>query len=177
MGNINNPIVTRSGVNVFWYHFWYSYKTYNTRVHKNKLVLNLIKIFLRYGLNLPKNIFFSKYWFRNYKTIYKPKHYFRWSVFINNLSGLESKHRLRLTSNLFYKSKTHLFIYNKWLIIITQWFDPDKRRAHRLKNMNQKSFQNFTLLQASKTLHLKRASIVRVFFSANFINPPLSYKF
>ena len=142
MGNIGNPVVNRLGINVFWQKYWFSENLYSTKVHQNRLILLLIQIYLKYGLQFSKNIFQNFYWFnQSYKNTNK-LNYYRWSNFFNDLSQTETKHRFRLKSGLFYKTKINLLIYNKWLIIVIQWFEPDKKKFHRLKRLNQNNFKN-----------------------------------
>jgi hypothetical protein len=145
VGNIGNPVVNRLGTNIFWQKYWFSENFYSTKLHQYRLILLLVQIYLKYGLQFSKNVFHNFYWFNQ---LYQNKNklsYYRWSNFFNDLSQTETKHRFRLKSGLFYKTKINLLVYNKWLIVILQWFEPDKRRSYRLKKLNQNNFKNIVI--------------------------------
>ena len=177
MGNINNPVINRSGTNVFWYQFWYSHNTYSTHIHKNKLILLLLQIYLKYGLDLPKNIYNNTYWFNKRYKYLLPLKYYRWSLFFNDLNGSQTKHRFRLTSGLFYKTRVSLLSYNKWLLVLTQWFEPDKRQKRRLTKLKQKNFENTVFLTNPSTFHLKRLDLLSKVTETTCLNVNLTYQF
>lgn len=131
----------------------------------------LIQIYLKYGLQFSKNIFQNFYWFNS---LYKKKtqlNYFRWSKFFNDLSQTETKHRFRLKSGLFYRTKINLLTYNKWLIIILQWFEPDKKKLHRLKRLNQSNFKNIV----TRSLEHRKIYFKRFYNTTKFFTIQLNF--
>ena len=143
MGNINNPEVNRWGINLFWYHFWYSNKNYTKRVYQDKLLIILIKVYLKYGLQVSKNIFFNYYWFKIQNRSFIDKRYYRWSIFKDLGTEKEIKYKFRTDFSLFYKTKFVVLRYDNWVIIVTQWFTPTKGNTLVSSQNNIKNFQNF----------------------------------
>jgi hypothetical protein len=64
MGNMGYPVVTRIGINQFWYHHWYSDVNYSSNLKQDNLFDKLVYMYLRYGLTLQNNPFFHEYWYR-----------------------------------------------------------------------------------------------------------------
>lgn len=115
-------------------------------------MLLLIRIYLKYGLSSSKKIYNSTYWFsQNYKTMVFLK-YYRKADFFNNLSQTVAHYQFRLKAPLSYQAKISLFSYNKWFIVLVQWFEPDKRLKHRLTLSKQKIYENFLI---NKDKHIK----------------------
>jgi hypothetical protein len=61
MGNMGYPVVTRIGINQFWYHHWYSDVNYSSNLKQDNLFDKLVYMYLRYGLTLQNNPFFHEY--------------------------------------------------------------------------------------------------------------------
>ena len=156
IGNIGNPIVNRLGRNVFWQHFWYSKLKYNENPHRINLILKLLFLYLKFGLNLTKNIFFSTQWFLPSEKNKNTQHYYRWSFFYNNLSGGYTRHRFRIQSDTVYKTRASVLMYNNWLVVIIQWFEPDKYLRNRVTKLKQVNFiNNYILKKKKKNPHTK----------------------
>ena len=64
MGNMGYPVVTRIGINQFWYRHWYSDVNYSSNLKQDNLFDKLIYMYLKYGLTLQNNQFFHEYWYR-----------------------------------------------------------------------------------------------------------------
>ena len=126
LGNINNPVLNRLGLNIFWYHLWLSPNHFSRFFFQDQLILILIKIYLAYGLDCKKNMFLNRYWFNNFKPTTRRLEYYRWSNFQNKVSGVETSYRFRMKSKLFFQTRSSLLRYNKWLVLFTQWFTPTK---------------------------------------------------
>ena len=52
MGNISSPVITRLGINQWWYHHWNSDKVsnFNRKLSLIRLFLKLFTIYFNYGL-------------------------------------------------------------------------------------------------------------------------------
>lgn len=177
MGNISNPVVNRLGVNVFWYNFWFSKNQYSYHLQKNKLILLLLQIYLKYGLDLPRNVYTDPYWFNHQSASVNKTNYYRWSLFFNELNKSQTRHRFRVNAGLFYKTRLVLLKYNRWLLVLTQWFEPDRRRQARLTRFKQKDFQNVTFFARQSTPHVKRLKVLNKAALITSFNPRLIYQF
>lgn len=156
---------------------WYSNKIYNKKIYINHLLLLLIKVYLTYGLNIPKHVYTNNYWF-NYRVKYATKtNYYRWSVFTNEMTGEQSRYRFRTDSGLFYQTRVSLFSYNRWLLVLTQWFEPDKQRLKRLTRLSHKNFENTLLNFPKKQAGLSRFVLLRKLILTSRSTCPSLYKF
>jgi hypothetical protein len=65
IGNVSSPVITRLGVNQFWYRHWYNDFGVNflRSLHAGNLVESLLKIYLDYGLFFRSNPLVHTYWF------------------------------------------------------------------------------------------------------------------
>ena len=64
------PVLTRLGLNQFWYKNWYSDINFKSNFKQDKIFINLVKFYLTYGLTFISNIFFNEYFFtKNSKNI------------------------------------------------------------------------------------------------------------
>lgn len=177
MGNISNPVVNRLGVNVFWYNFWFSSQEYSYHLQKDNLILLLLRIYLKHGLDLPKNIYANPYWFTYANATIDKTKYYRWSLFFNELNKSQTRHRFRVTAGLFYKARLVLLKYNKWVLVLTQWFEPDRRKRARLTRFRQKDFRNVTFFAEQSTPHSSRLRALNTGALLTVTNPTLTYRF
>ena len=95
----------------------------------------------------------------------------------NELYKSQTRHRFRVTAGLFYKTRLILLKYNKWVILLTQWFEPDKRKARRLTQLRQKNFQNTTFTNKQVKVHLKRFWLLNQLTLAKSLTPHSTYQF
>lgn len=176
MGNMNSALVNRWGLNIFWYNFWYSTKAYNLKVHQNRLINVLLKIYLKFGINNLKSFYTNPYWF-NFKTFSKSEKYFRWGIISKTTEELPRQYRFRLESESFFKSKVILLRYNYWMIVIIQWYKPIKGKTFKKQTSNTKVLENFYFNFKEKKLKINRfRTVVNYFFSKKLIYG-LTYKF
>ena len=67
---MGNPVITRLGVNQFWYKHWYSDHKYNQLVKEDILITQFTKFYLNHGIIRDSNPFVHEYWYRKpYKKI------------------------------------------------------------------------------------------------------------
>lgn len=145
MGNMSNPCINRWGLNTFWYRFWFSDTSYSNNLQQDQIFVKLLNIYFNYGIELPKSIFFSNYWF--HKTL-KPSQfpeYYRFSTFRNQTLGLHSSYRLRSGVTDVYPMRLWLFKYNNWVVINFYWFQPFKKRLSRKLGKSVKPRELFRL--------------------------------
>lgn len=173
MGNISNPLANRWGLNIFWYHFWYSDNIYSKNIHQDKLILDLIKIYLKYGLNFKKNIFINNYWFINGSKTISLYKYYRWTNFKNLITNYVTKYKFRIQSNEIFKTRFSIFRYNHWLILLAQWFVPNKRKTTSVNKKKTLDFKNFYYSYSKKDFNLQRLSLLQ---EKNFLSN-LTYTF
>ena len=58
---MGNPVITRLGINQFWYKHWYSDTTTSQNIKQDDSFEKLINIYLNYGLSFNTNPFIHEY--------------------------------------------------------------------------------------------------------------------
>ena len=101
MGNISSPVITRLGVNQFWYKHWYSDTMHADYLKQDKFLTKLIRLYLNYGLTYKSNLFIHEYWYKpNYKRLRTENTLdyskcFRRFFYTNDTLGIEHSYLLR----------------------------------------------------------------------------------
>jgi hypothetical protein len=126
------PVITRLGINQFWYNHWYSDTMFFLNSKQDKSLLKLFKIYLNYGITFPTSLFFHEFYFRNsYGHVRKSFIFKNWKFFRKvyfSCSSLEIEHSyfLRKKSGEFFPLRFWLLRYSKWVILIFSCFKPLK---------------------------------------------------
>lgn len=137
MGNISNPIITRLGINQFWYKHWLSdhrFSNFRRVLGQDKCIEKLLYLYLNYGLIFRNNPFFHKFWFNSelskqgVKTQFITLKYFRRFMYNNKSVGLEYSYTLRNNSGEYFPMKLWVLRFNNWVIISLHWFKPVKKK-------------------------------------------------
>ena len=131
VGNVSNPCINRWGMNTFWHRFWYSDTNYSLNVSQDRNFTKLINLYLYYGLSVPRNLFYSQYWYKKeFKTFNNPQ-YFRHLTIKNRVLKFLSVYRLRERTADVYPMKIWILKYDHWVIINFYWFQPNKKKKTR----------------------------------------------
>lgn len=132
LGNMGYPVITRLGINQFWYNHWYSDTIFFLNSKQDKSLLKLFKIYLNYGITFPTSLFFHEFYFRNsYKHIrslvtFKNWKFFRKVYFSCTSLEIEHSYFLRKKSSEFFPLRFWLLRYSKWIILLFSCFKPLK---------------------------------------------------
>nr|YP_010049536.1 ribosomal protein S3a [Strombidium cf. sulcatum]QPL15941.1 ribosomal protein S3a [Strombidium cf. sulcatum] len=133
MGNMGFPVVTRLGINQFWYKYWSTDKRYSLRLSQVKVTNSFIKLFLKYGFYIYTNTLLHEYWFyksfKRRRVLLHQKHnwqYFRRAFMTDHIAGTKDQFLIRKETLEFFPMRTWIFKYLKWVIVMVKWFVPDK---------------------------------------------------
>lgn len=133
MGNMGFPVITRLGINQFWYKHWNTDKRYSLRVGQVRSAELFIKLFLKYGFYVYTNTLIHEYWFhksfkrrRVAKHLNQNWHYFRKAFMTDHIAGTKDQFLIRKETFEFFPMKTWFFKYLKWVVVMVKWFVPDK---------------------------------------------------
>jgi len=141
------PVVTRLGINQFWYKHWYSDVIYDLN-HKNDLSFEFIlNIYLNYGLlHTKNNLFTHEYWYRKCYSRLKVhkrlvlknnlKLYFRKYFYTNSTLAIEHSYFIRLTTPEYFPMRIWAFKYLNWVIFSVHWYKPLKYSKTKLRIKN-----------------------------------------
>jgi hypothetical protein len=139
------PVITRLGVSQFWYHHWYSDKTYFLNTKQDRLLLELIKLYLDYGLSFQHNIFFHEYYFspklrkRRVNQSILNLRYFRRFFFSNYTLGIEHSYFLRYHSGEYFPFRFWLMRHSGWIIVCFNCFKPVKIKPNKKNFIKRES--------------------------------------
>jgi len=135
MGNMANPVLTRLGINQFWYKYWYSDKYYSLFLKQDYTLEMLLKFYLKYGLTISDNLFLNNYYYFNKKirTIKKQIQYYRYYYYTNITLSIEHNYKLRINTDEYFPMRVWLFRYLNWFIFSIKWFKPLKKKFKKNK--------------------------------------------
>jgi hypothetical protein len=178
MGNMGFPVITRLGINQFWYNHWvndFSYK-YNSKVVR--VALDSIYMYFKFGVTLINSLNVSSYWFpKSVKTkaISKIKAdknlYFRRKFVINERFSVNVSWDFNKTVGEYFPMRTWFMRYSNWTVIFTFWFKPIKNTSKNIVSdpipnaRRSVRFSNFNI----STYLTKRALIVSNLISNKYV--------
>jgi hypothetical protein len=169
------PVLTRLGLNQFWYKNWYSDINFKTNFKQDKIFLQLIKFYLNYGLMFTNNIFFNEYFFnKNLKNkrltslIYNKK-FFRKFFFSNDVLNIEHSYFLRYKTGEYFPFRIWIIKYSNWIILNFTCYKPIKNKIRSKMSIKKElSSVNPALSHSSLRSKLVRYNILFIFFKKYF---------
>lgn len=135
LGNMTHPVVTRLGVNQFWYKHWFSDTMHTASLHQDKLLTKLVYLYLNYGLTTKSNPFVHEYWYKasfsklRVGNVTDYTRCFRRFFYTNDTLGIEHSYLIRNRTPEYFPLKLWLFRYAGWFIISIKWFKPIKTKS------------------------------------------------
>ena len=63
---MGNPVITRLGINQFWYKHWYSDSSRQLNLKQDDSLSLLLDLYLNYGLTFKSNPFIHEYWYKRF---------------------------------------------------------------------------------------------------------------
>ena len=173
---MSNPVITRLGINQFWYQHWYSDTHYASNLQQDKLFHKLVQMYLDYGLVVKSNLFLHEYWykfngskkirlqseFRSYNS------FFRRFYYSNDVVSIEHTFLLRNQTPEYFPMRTWFFKYANWVIISVSWFKPLKQRKVKDLHPNSASAANVISKHSATYSKLKRIKLVMYLLTKKF---------
>lgn len=130
---MGHPVITRLGVNQFWYRHWYSDNQVPLNVNQDKIYETLLEFYLGYGVEFYQNPFLHEYWYRKslktVRIVNQAKHnikFFRRFFYVNDSVDIEHTYLLRNSTAEYFPMRTWILKYSGWVVISVQWFKPHK---------------------------------------------------
>ena len=155
---MSNPCVNRWGLNAFWHHYWYSDTNYASFLQQDKIFIELVQLYLKYGTVYGSTFSHNLFW---YKTAAKPKTanlqlYYRWVTTRGREAHEVDTSRLRLETAETFQTRVSILRFDSWFILNIYWFQPDKfknkrdRRSKTIKKVTSLATNSSTLSTLSK---------------------------
>ena len=139
------PVVTRLGVNQFWYRHWYTDTLYNQSCHQDLIFEKFVMLYVDYGTNFNQSMFIHEYWYTKpskairlspLKTYMK---YYRKYYYSNTTLGIEHSFLIRNHSGEYFPMRCWILKYNNWIIISLKFFKPLKLKYTTDKSTSLKT--------------------------------------
>lgn len=171
---MGHPVITRLGINQFWYKHWYSDLHFSENLKQDNIFEKLVYLYLRFGVTFKNNPFFHEYWYRKTNkairtNLFTEKNikFFRRFFYENTTLSIEHSFLLRNETGEYFPLRTWILKYCNWVIICVQWYKPMKGKNTRMKRAKETSHNIGALTQKSKTLNLKRLKLAYFFLNNN----------
>ena len=186
MGNMGYPVVTRLGLNQFWYRHWYSNsnKNYFFNSKQDVIFTKLFKMYLSYGLTFSSSIFFHELFYNNRLKYLRTSievnnlKYFRRFYFSNDSLGIEHSYFLRYKTGEYFPLRLWIIKYSNWVIICFNCFKPVKGRQGGKSLTKRENYALSPDLRLDKkALKFNRFKLIFIFFKKNFFSKQLTYSF
>lgn len=143
---MGNPVITRLGLNQFWYKHWYSDKNYSQTIKEDTSLTKFIEFYLNYGVEFKSNPFLHEYWykksFRKIRTVdqkLKNLQSYRRYFYTNERLSIEHSYFLRYKTGEYFPMRLWVMRYGTWIFISTHWFKPVKSKKKRSLKSKKKS--------------------------------------
>lgn len=170
MGNLNNPSISRWGINLFWYRYWFKDFFKQLDVQKDIVFETLVYYYIFFGYLYPFNFLKSQRWISN-SYFNKKNHiqfnlqYYREIELINKFTKEKIYSTLRIrAANLFY-SRFWLLKFHNWIIINFYCYQPLKKK----NSIVYSTFLTASVRNKNFSLKLKRFKLL-LFYYYNFFN-------
>ena len=131
------PVVTRLGINQFWYRHWYTDTFYKQNCHQDRIFERFVMLYVNYGTTFKNNIFIHEYWYSKPSKVIRTlplksymKHYRRF-YYSNSTLGIEHSFLLRNHSGEYFPMRCWILKYNNWVILSLKFFKPLKIKKLR----------------------------------------------
>jgi hypothetical protein len=169
------PVLTRLGLNQFWYKNWYSDANFKSNLKHDKIFLELLKFYLNYGLTFTNNVFFNEYFFNKklknlrLSNLITNNKFFRKFFFSNDVLGIEHSYFLRYKTSEYFPFRIWIIKYSNWIIINFCCYKPVKGSSKsKSKIKKEYSSINPTLFYRNSNPKFTRYKLLFVFFRKYF---------
>ena len=135
MGNMGFPVITRLGINQFWYNHWINDFSYKYQSKATRTAIESIDMYFKFGVTLLNSFNVSNYWFPTTvkkNAILKIKDnkslYFRRKFVENTKFNVKVSWDYNKTVGEYFPMRTWFMRYSNWTVILTFWFKPIKTK-------------------------------------------------
>jgi len=179
---MGNPVITRLGINQFWYKHWYSDIRYHQTLKEDSSFTTFLEFYLNHGITRSDNPFIHEYWYRNAAKkirIHEQKRQnlqaFRRYYYTNERLSIEHSYFIRYRTGEYFPMRLWIMRYGEWLFLSAHWFKPLKSKR-RFRKKSKKIFKGSIYRATTQTISARRLNLIK-----NFITSPsygnTSYEF
>jgi len=177
LGNLSNPSITRWGLNLFWYNYWFTDVNKFFQFHQDNLINKLLYIYLNYGIFRKTFKHSYRFWnFSNLKIVNdelsyekdRMMQYLRFSQYKNKMTGELKILSFRIRRKDLHFTKFWILRFHDWLVINVYSLQPLKKKSNIGKFLKKiKHPRPASLLRKFKVNKLKK-NLIRHVLIFNF---------
>ena len=179
---MGNPVITRLGINQFWYKHWYSDTRYHQTIKEDATFTTFIEFYLNHGIIRKSNPFIHEYWYRRvskkirvHDQEYQNLQAFRRYYYTNERLGIEHSYFIRHRTGEYFPMRLWIMRYGEWLFLSAHWFKPLKSKS-RFRKRAKKKFTGAIYRATTQTTSARRLNLVKHFVeSASYGNRTYSF--
>jgi len=162
------PILTRLGLNQFWYKYWYTDTCYHLFLKQDHTFEILLNWYFNYGL-LSTNFRLNKYFFNkklnlNNSVINNYRRYF----YVNLTLSIDHNYRIRIKTDEYFPMRLWIFRYSGWIIFSIKWYKPLKKKNNNLTSIYKGSLIKKKYFNISKRFKLLYYYIYYLYLKTSF---------
>ena len=154
---------------------WYAERNFASNLQQDKIFTILLNTYLRFGLYMFRDAFYSPYWHMNQKSL-RPfiesstyLKYFRWKQFTDKQLGVDSIQRFRLETIDFFYLTTWILRFGGWIIINLYWFKPQRKKKNIIAlKKGKRVYADFFPNQLGKSFSIVNLKRYKLLFSRTF---------
>jgi len=179
---MGNPVITRLGINQFWYKHWCTDHKYSRLIKEDSIYNSYLSLYLNYGATFKSNPFLHEYWYKKQFRLIRSKNYdnlnlqaFRRYFYTNDRLGIEHSYFIRYRTGEYFPMRYWVMRYGSWIFLSVHWFKPLKTKSFTKLKVKKNMVSSISRSTANIN-SLKRLSLVKQFYtSAKYKN--LNYTF
>ena len=170
---MGNPVITRLGINQFWYKHWYADNFYSQTLQEDALLTTLVPFYLNHAAAFKTNPFLHEYWYKNtFKSMRIERHQyrnlqnFRKYSYTNTRLGIEHSYLIRYKTGEYFPMRLWVMRYSGWVFLSVSWFKPIKSKRSQTISSKKKLVGSVFRARAT-TSNFKRLALVHQFISSH----------
>lgn len=182
---MGNPVITRLGINQFWYRHWYTDTKYHNTIKEDTTITTLVSFYLNHGVIFKSNPFLHEYWYKQkQKSLHKKIRIINQDInnlqsferffYTNDRLGIEHSYLIRHRTGEYFPMRIWLMRYGNWLFLSVHWFKPLKTKKNLLKKKNK--LVGSVWRSTATTNSIKRLSLLKSFITSKTVKQ-LTYMF
>jgi hypothetical protein len=181
---MGHPVVTRLGINQFWYKHWYSDTNKQMNLKQDDSFGQLLTLYLNYGLTFKTNPFIHEYWYKKFSKKIRIKDqelknikFFRRFFYTNNNLSIEHSYLIRHRTAEYFPMRHWVLKYGGWVILQVHWFKPLKTKSKPKTISKTASFIGAVSRPKVFKPTIRRLKLIYMYLTKSILSTQNSYTF
>jgi hypothetical protein len=181
---MGHPVVTRLGINQFWYKHWYSDTNKQMNIKQDDAFEQLLTLYLDYGSTFKTNPFIHEYWYKKFsKKIrttdqeFKNIKFFRRFFYTNDTLSIEHSYLIRYRTAEYFPMRHWVLKYGGWIVLQVHWFKPLKTKIKKKRTQKTASFIGAVSRPNVFQPTINRLKLSCLYLTKHLLRKPNTYNF